>query len=70
MQRTGDELLPPDNYCAHLRGFVSAMRKWAEEHRRRYPQRTGILNGALRSTGPCEWQAQGVATDLLEGVTC
>ena len=70
MQRTGDELLPPDNYCAHLRGFVSAMRKWAEEHRKRYPQRTGILNGALQSDGPCRWQAQGAATDLLEGVTC
>lgn len=42
-QVTGDEIVPPDGYCAHLRGFVSAMRQWAEEHKRRYPWQVSVM---------------------------
>lgn len=30
-QDTGDELVPPDGYCNHLRGFVRACRVWAQK---------------------------------------
>lgn len=34
---TGDELIPPDGYCAHLRGMVAACRVWAQKIVERFP---------------------------------
>ena len=37
LQATGDELVPPDGYCAHLRGMVAACRIWAAKMAERMP---------------------------------
>lgn len=42
---TGDELVPPDGYCAHLRGMVSACRKWAAKMRELTPHGPGGILG-------------------------
>lgn len=41
---TGDELVPPDGYCAHLRGMVAACRIWAAKMAERMPpKRESVL---------------------------
>lgn len=37
MMATGDELVPPDGYCAHLRGMTAACRVWAQKMAEKMP---------------------------------
>src|SRR5690606_10873738 len=46
-QDTGDELVPPDGYCNHLRGMVRAARVWAEQMGKR-PEGKVLMSGVLR----------------------
>ena len=49
---TGDELVPPDGYCAHLRGMVAACRVWAKRMADRMPpSRSGVLGVRLPVAG-------------------
>ena len=44
---TGDELVPADGYCAHLRGLVRAARVWAEKMSER-PEGKVLMTDVLR----------------------
>src|SRR5690606_41862485 len=46
-QDTGDELVPPDGYCNHLRGMVRAARVGAEQMGKR-PEGKVLMRGVLR----------------------
>lgn len=64
---TGDELVPPDGYCAHTRGMVAAARIWADKMAERTAgrmpaDRVGVLGLRMPVSGGAP------PTDFFEGV--
>lgn len=64
---TGDELVPPDGYCAHTRGMVAAARIWARKMAERAAARMPAdRHGVLGLRVPVA--AGPPPTDVFEGV--
>lgn len=67
LMATGDELVPPDGYCAHTRGMVAAARIWADKMAERTAgrmpaDRVGVLGLRMPVSGGAP------PTDFFEGV--